>query len=95
MSTGICPVCNGTCRVPIGNDKYKQVYSGYDKLTDTLPCRNCGGQTMYGKPTGQVPLRKDNGEPCKHEYTSHQAGRCYTIYTCKHCDYRYDIDSGD
>lgn len=95
MSTAICPVCNGTCRVPAGNDKYKQMYSSYDNLTDTLPCRNCGGQTMYGRPTGRVSLRKDNGEPCVHEYTSQNAGRCYTVYTCKHCDHRYDIDSGD
>ena len=91
---GVCPVCSGTCRMPAGNDKYKHMYSKYDKETDTLPCRNCGGQTMYGKPTGESKLRPD-GTPCKHEYTGREAGRCYTIYTCKHCSYSYDIDSGD
>lgn len=95
MTQGICPVCDGTGRRPAGDDKYKHMYSGYDKESDTLKCNNCGGQTMYGSPTGKVNLRKDNGEPCKHEYTSQLAGRCYTVYTCKHCDYRYDIDSGD
>ena len=94
MSHGTCPVCNGTGRRPAGNDQYKQVYAGYDKETDTLPCNNCGGQTMYGRPTGRVPLRPD-GTPCKHEYTSATVGRCLTRYTCKHCGSSYEIDSGD
>ena len=94
METGICPVCNGTGRRAAGNDKYKAVYAGYDKDTDTLPCNNCGGQTMYGRPTGKVPLRPD-GTPCKHEYVSKTAGRCLTDYTCKHCGYKFQIDSGD
>lgn len=89
-----CPVCNGSGRRPAGDDKYKHVYAGYDKDTDTLPCNNCGGQTMFGRATGKSYLRED-GTPCKHEYTSRVAGRCYTIYTCRHCGYSYDIDSGD
>ena len=94
MSYGICPVCNGTGRRDASNDKYKNVYAGYDKETDTLPCTNCGGQTMFGKPTGKVNLRPD-GTPCKHEYVGVSRGRCYTVYTCKHCGHSYDIDSGD
>jgi len=94
MSHGTCPVCNGTGRRPAGNDQYKHVYAGYDKETDTLACNNCGGQTMYGRPTGRVPLRPD-GTPCKHEYTSATVGRCLARYTCKHCGSSYEIDSGD
>lgn len=94
MNTGTCPVCNGTTRRPAGDYKYKNVLASYDKATDTLACNNCGGQKMFSNPTGVVPLRKD-GTPCKHEYTSVKAGRCYTKYTCIHCDDRYDIDSGD
>lgn len=94
MEYGICPVCNGGGRVPAGDYKYKHVVAGYDKETDTLVCTNCGGQTMYGKPTGKVPLRPD-GTPCKHEYESSTIGRCLTRYTCKHCKSSHAIDSGD
>ena len=93
-NTGTCPVCEGTCRKPAGDGRYKIYTAGYDAATDTVPCTNCGGQTMWGKPTGQVPLRP-NGEPCKHEYNYTKLGRCYHGYTCKHCGYSYDIDSGD
>lgn len=94
MSHGTCPVCNGTGRRPAGNIQYKQSYSGYDAETDTLACNNCGGQTMYGRPTGQVPLNL-LGEPCKHVYISRTVGRCLTEYTCTECGHRYQIDSGD
>ncbi len=57
------------------------------------PCTNCGGQTM-GSATGLVTRRPD-GTPCVHEYTSRDAGRCLTQYTCTHCGHFYDIDSGD
>ena len=91
---GTCPVCNGTCRVPAGNSTYKSVQVGYDKETDTLPCRNCGGQHMYGRATGEVRLRSD-GVPCTHSYASQTVGRCLTDYTCSHCGDRYQVDSGD
>ncbi len=94
MADGVCPVCNGTGRRPAGENSYKKVYAGYDEVTDTLPCNNCGGQTMYGRPSGRVPLRPD-GTPCKHEYASATVGRCLTRYTCKHCGSSYEIDSGD
>ncbi len=94
MEYGVCPVCNGSGRVPAGDYKYKHVVAGYDKDTDTLACTNCGGQTMYGQPTGKVRLRPD-GTPCKHEYTSKTVGRCLTEYTCKHCGSSHQIDSGD
>lgn len=58
------------------------------------PCNNCGGQGMFGIATGVVPLRPD-GTPCKHEYVGETRGRCYTVYTCKHCNHSYDIDSSD
>ncbi len=94
MERGTCPVCNGSGRVAAGDNKYKHVYAGYDKDTDTLPCTNCGGQYMMGRPTGQVRLRED-GTPCTHSYTSKTVGRCLTEYTCKHCGDRHQIDSGD
>lgn len=96
MLMATCPVCNGTTRVPVdkANQQWKHIMAGYDKATDTFPCRNCGGQTMYGKATGQVRVRPD-GTPCAHSYIGRPAGRCYTIYTCQECGDHYDIDSGD
>jgi hypothetical protein len=96
MEKGVCPVCNGLGRVevPESMERYKNVISGYDAQTDTLPCTNCGAQYMFGRATGQVRLRED-GTPCKHEYSSRTVGRCLTEYTCKHCGDRYQIDSGD
>jgi hypothetical protein len=96
MNQGTCPVCNGTGRVPVSAEqqKYKHVYSGYDELTDTLGCSNCGGQYMYSRPSGKVRLNQ-SGEPCKHSYTSKNVGRCLTEYTCSECGDRYQIDSGD
>jgi hypothetical protein len=92
---GVCPVCNGTRRCNAGSDKYKNMYYNYDSVTDTLPCNNCGGQTMGQFPTGEVPLRKDNSQPCKHEYRVLQLGRCLVEYSCNHCSYVFQIDSGD
>lgn len=89
-----CPVCNGSGRVPAGGGTHKQFYAGYDADSDTLGCGNCGGQYMYGRPTGKVRLNTD-GVPCRHRYTSRNAGRCLTDYTCSHCGDHYQIDSGD
>ncbi len=96
MIKGICPVCGGTCRVPVPEDaqEYKKVIAGYDKVTDTFPCSNCGGQYMMSHPTGEVPLRPD-GTPCKHEYTSETVRNCYHKHICKHCGDTHFIDSGD
>ena len=57
VEKGICPVCAGTCRVPAGDSKYKTMYAGYDALTDTQRCCNCGGQTMSGISCGVVRLQ--------------------------------------
>ena len=94
MELGTCPVCNGTHRVPAGDNKYKHVIAGYDKVTDTFACTNCGGQYMFGSPKGQVRLNKD-GVPCTHRYSAKTVGRCLTEYTCSECGDRYQIDSGD
>jgi hypothetical protein len=93
---GLCPVCNGSGRRALfpTEVQYKKIMAGYDAATDTMPCNNCGGQTMFGRPLGYVPLNKD-GQPCRHEYIGRNAGRCYTIYTCTKCSSHYDIDSGD
>lgn len=103
--TGTCPTCQGSGRRPVPADTRQYVkfnerwgtwgVAGYDPDTDTLPCRNCGGQTMSMKGTGVVLLRPD-GTPCQHEYTYQLAGNCYHRYTCKHgCGHVYHIDSGD
>ena len=92
---GTCPCCNGAGRVPAEEGKNYGCFYGYDKDTHTLMCTNCGGQYMYGKPTGKVRLRRDNGEPCTHKYSGYNAYRCLTRYTCEHCGDRYEIDSGD
>lgn len=94
MEQGTCPVCNGTTRVPAGDNKYKDITSGYDKVTDTFGCDNCGGQYMYSKSTGQVRLNKD-GVPCTHSYKGELVGRCLRQYTCNYCGDRHQIDSGD
>ena len=94
MSNNTCPVCNGSTRVPAGDNKYKSVIAGYDKATDTFGCTNCGGQYMFGRATGQVRLN-NTGEPCTHSYSGKTVGRCLTEYTCEHCGDRYQIDSGD
>lgn len=98
VSYGICPVCSGSGHMPCPNylrkDGKSHGWYGYREYDDTITCTNCGGQTMYGKPSGKVRLRED-GTPCVHEYDSREAGRCYTIYTCKHCKHSFDIDSGD
>lgn len=64
----------------------------------TLPCTNCGGQTMFGTPTGLVPLRAD-GTPCLHTYAEHstpqERQRGAHRYRCTGCGERNTIDSGD
>lgn len=95
---GICPKCQGTGRreVPEHARRYVNVIAGYDKETDTLACDNCGGQTMFGRAMGYTKKRiETDSEGCSHEYVGRNAGRCYTIYTCKHCSSTYDIDSSD
>jgi hypothetical protein len=92
-----CPVCAGSGRVPsdsYGPASWARRLSSYDADTDTLACRNCGGQTMRCEGTGKSRLRAD-GTPCVHEYNYYMAGRCYSIHTCVHCGDKYDIDSGD
>lgn len=93
---GICPVCNGSGRVPVPDyqQPYKHLYSQYDKETDTLACSNCGSQYMYGRSSGKVRLNK-SGVPCTHNYTSRNVGRCLTEYTCTECGDSFQIDSGD
>ena len=93
MDKGTCPVCSGHGRVP-ATSTYKKVMAGYDEKTDTLPCQNCGGQYQWGRPSGEVNIDY-SGQPCVHDYSGENVGRCLTEYTCKHCGDRYKIDSGD
>lgn len=96
-----CPVCNGTCRQeldasgkPVGQASDYPRWPQYAKQ-GWMDCRNCGGQTMSMAASGKTYARRDTGEPCRHEYVGQNAGRCYTIFTCKHCPDQYDIDSSD
>lgn len=92
---GICPVCNGSGRVPYTGDiRHAKWRAGYNETDNTLACTNCGGQTMSVHGTGKVNLRPD-GTPCVHEYVGETVGRCYHRYVCKHCGDVYYIDSGD
>jgi len=92
-----CPCCEGTGRTKPteGYEKYKRSYADYDEATDTLPCKNCGGQTMSGRASGYTLPNPQTGVGCKHEFVGRNAGRCYTVYVCKHCSSQYDIDSSD
>ena len=96
---GVCPCCGGSGRVKLSEgDAWMRAWkdlSYYDPETDTKTCHNCGGQTMGGKAIGYTKLDKGTGKGCHHEYVGRNAGRCYTIYTCKKCGSSYDIDSGD
>jgi len=96
VTYGVCPVCNGSGRVPVPESmvRYKDMIAGYEAATDTFGCMNCGGQRMYGSPSGRVRLNKA-GQPCTHRYTSKTVGRCLTEYTCSECGDSYQIDSGD
>lgn len=91
---GTCPVCKGSGRVPAGNSSLKTVVSGYDEVSDTFKCRNCGGQYMYGTPSGKVRLNKE-GLPCVHFYVSSKVGNCLHQYVCQQCSDHFQIDSGD
>jgi len=96
MSKGICPVCNGTKRVPCQTPKetsWLKMSVGYNKEDHTSRCCNCGGQTMSCTPTGEVPLNYE-GVPCTHEYTYTKLGNCYHGYICNLCGHKYKIDSG-
>lgn len=90
---GPCPECNGTGRIP--SNPREAIYASYDPITNTRECRNCGGQYQYGCATGVVNLRRDNGQPCVHQYKGTAIGHNYTSYTCEHCGNNYAIDSGD
>lgn len=85
---GTCPKCAGKGRVPLEENlkKYSHLlFDDYDKEDGTISCCNCGGQYSFGIPSGRVPLRKDNGEPCLHEYVERTVGPRQTQRTCKHC----------
>lgn len=96
-----CPACNGTKRQevdatgqPVGQATDYPRWPQYAKQ-GWMECRNCGGQTMSRAATGLTYPHRDNGEPCRHEYTGQTIGRCLTQYACKHCPDVFDIDSSD
>lgn len=94
MDMGTCPVCNGSGQIPLTDED--KTYS-WNKNKTHKGCSNCGGQYMFGTPTGKVRLNKD-GVPCKHEYEANSPfgrNRGITDYKCKHCGDSYTIDSTD
>lgn len=88
---GECPKCHGT-GVGLPVDQATRKY-----FPDMLhhPCDNCGGQTMSSRAVGYTRLRPSTDKGCLHEFTHRDAGRCYHVYTCKHCGLTFDIDSGN
>ncbi len=69
--------------------------AGYRASDDTLPCDNCGGQTMAVSGTGTTRVDPATGLGCLHTVRSEKRGNCYHVYTCTKCEWSYDIDSGD
>lgn len=95
-SMAVCPMCNGSKRIPAGDSKYKVMTYGYDHLTDTFICSNCGGQTMGGIAKGEVPINPKTGEGCMHSCPGEKIGNCLYKHVCVHgCGFSYVIDSGD
>jgi len=90
---GLCPCCQGSGRMPAGLEW--RWSAGYDHATQTITCRNCGGQTMSGVAQGYTRLDPATGLGCLHVWEGHKAGNCYHVYTCTKCGEWYDIDSGD
>jgi uncharacterized protein YbaR (Trm112 family) len=91
MNLLTCPKCNGSKRVSPTDSirKYLPNIAGYDAATDSFPCDNCGGQTMFGVATGQTR------DGCLHVYESKTVSNCYHRVTCTKCGDIYHIDSGD
>jgi hypothetical protein len=97
MTEATCPKCNGSTRRPMSENarKYADIIAGYRATDDTLPCDNCGGQTMSLTATGTTRVDPATGLGCLHNYQGRKAGNCYYVYTCVKCASHYDIDSGD
>lgn len=65
------------------------------KYYNNTPCNNCGGQYMFGEPTGFTRYNK-LGVPCLHAYTiTYSTSRGYHTYKCNYCSSEFHIDSGD
>lgn len=87
---GVCPVCNGTTKVPLTEEE--ATYS-WNKDRTEKDCKNCGGQYQFGKPCGLVRLNK-KGKPCKHSYVNlSSTSRGLHKYQCVECYDSYQIDS--
>lgn len=79
-----------------GDPWWRDITSGYDKGTGTVPCDNCGGQTMSSRGIGVTTVDPATGLGCLHgPYTYLKLGNCYHGYTCPKCGFFFDIDSGD
>ncbi len=64
------------------------------KLFKNVPCNNCGGQYMFGEPTGKSRYNS-LGLPCLHEYTISLVSKCYYTYKCNYCTLQFHVDTGD
>jgi len=95
--TGTCPVCEGECSVTAIRSIWNSNTRGYVETATNVPCTNCGGQYMFGTPSGMSPLNKE-GVPCKHSYTRPDVGyrsSTYSVTRCEHCNDKLTVDSGD
>lgn len=91
-----CPVCAGSLRQSAGDGPYRMWAAGYRADDNSIPCQNCGGQKMFGRPTGSVPARPD-GTPCTHTYRVVQHDRYAHVHSCvcTECGDTFELDSGD
>lgn len=97
-SETVCPCCNGTGWTVMqpGYESWRRPgWRCYNPDTDQMVRLNCGGQTMSMRSTGLVRVNPETGNGCIHSYRGSSGGRCWTTYTCVHCNDRYDIDSSD
>lgn len=91
---GICPKCKGTGRIAclpkIRTNFQRNGWYGYDPITNTIDCSNCGAQYQYSKSTGIVKLNT-HGKPCLHQYASEQLSSNIHRHHCIHCGDEYYI----
>ena len=87
----LCPICQGTKRQKLRDDE--KAFS-WNRGKEDQDCRNCGGQYMFGTPTGYTKKDPITGLGCPHSYTAKTVGNCLTEYTCTFCGTKHQIDSG-
>jgi len=97
-TTAACPACSGTGRQPLNlHSPQGMSAKRYDRSFPRRITRSTAG-TVVGRPClggDRADPPAADGTPCLHEYTYAHLSRCYGRYTCIHCGWSYDIDTGD